>query len=55
MNEGVQGVPEEHPDDSTIFMAGITQHSTQNKKGATVYPKGSQYNINHSFHTNEKV
>ena len=31
-DEGVQGVPEEHPDDSTMFMAGIAQHSTQNKK-----------------------
>ena len=41
MNEGVQGVPEEHPDDSTRFMAGIAQLSTQNKKGVIVYPKGS--------------
>ena len=32
MNEDVQGVPEEHPDDSTMIMAGISQHSTQNKK-----------------------
>ena len=54
MNKGVQGVPEEHPDDSTMFMTGIAQHSTQNIKGATVYPKGSQYNTNHLFHTDEK-
>ena len=54
MNEGVQGVPEEHPDDSTMFIVGIAQHSTQNKKGATVYSQVSQYNKKHSFHTDEK-
>ena len=54
MNEVLQGTPEIYLDDSTIFMAGIAHHSTQNKKGATVYPKGSQYNTNHSFQTDEK-
>ena len=44
--KGVQGIPEDHPDDSTIFMAGIAQHPTQIKKEATVYPKGFQFNTN---------
>ena len=44
INEGMQGIPEDHPENSTMFMAGFAQNFTQNKKGAAVYHKRFQVN-----------
>ena len=42
---GAQGVFEDDPDTSTMFMTGIVQHSIQNKNRNKVYCKGSRPNV----------